>query len=1041
MSSLIKILPAVLMLLVPLLLARPAAAATSPPALPADSTLSPAAGDYELSLSFLLGEGSGSLTGTAKIAILPGTPLTLAFPRLTITGTLLREENGRESHLLPEADVLILPPAPEKRTLFISYTKAESDDPDNVIGPTGIALIADWYPIPDRPMRYRVTATLPDNFSAIAEADAFPLTRLQMAHKSNTYEATFSRPVGSIHFVAGPYTIHKQQVRENLFVYSMFFAEDDELADGYLQAAADYLKRYEREIGPYPYNHYVIVANRRPTGLGMPTFTLLGQAVLRLPFIKSTSLGHEIVHSWFGNAVEVDFARGNWCEGFTAFLADHAYREESGEGVADRKESITRYLSYVSEDSAIPLAEFSSASHDQAMAEAKRAVGYNRGALLFHELRYKIGQEAFRAGVRSFYADYNGHKAGWPEMEKSFATAAGTDLTRFFDERLERRDIPDIAVKNIEIKTRDHRPVLAFTLLQQTEMPYSLTVPVRINTMAGEKIVKLTAEEAATEVAIPLEQRPLEFTLDPDHTFLRRLDSEEYPAVWSRFMGSGKRLAILGDEGDRELFREFIDTLDNLPLTTGDQVTDKDLAEHDLLFLGTDQPRARALFGPPPARESEGSGFSLDVRRNPLNTERVAVLVTSGSREETAAAARRLTHYGKYSSLAFAGGRNTARNIQPAKSGLHFILEDLPKGGAAHDLNSFTRIVENLAQARVVYVGETHTSRADHLLQQRLIEALYLQNPRLAIGMEMFPASAQLVLDRYTKGEELDERSFLKESDYFNVWRYDWRYYRDIMNFARVNRLPVIGLNLDRQVVSEVFRTGGTDSLSPEVRAALPPDRDLDLAGYTERLAEIHAVHVEGNHGSGGTGGFVQAQALWDETMAQNIAGFLAANPGYRMVVLAGTQHSRKDSGIPPRVARRLPVTQATVVNGAGDRSPLDLDLLTDYYFFASAEEFPETPKIGVILVTETKDGRPFLKINQISPHGKAAAAGLLEGDIIAEIGGVAVTDMADLHLAMLDAKPGDVIGVKVRRTENGQERTLDFQVELTVPPPSRPHP
>jgi len=711
--------------------------------------------------------------------------------------------------------------------------------------------------------------------------------------------------------------------------------------------------------------------------------------------------------------------------------------------VADRTESITRYLSYVHENTSIPLAEFSSASHNQAMAEARRAVGYDRGALLFHELRDKIGREAFHRGLQNFYADYNGRTAGWPELEKSFAAAAGTDLTRFFGERLERRDIPDLAVKDIEIRTEDHRPVLAFTLLQQTQMPYSLTVLVRITTMAGEKIVRLTTEETTKKVAIPLEQRPLEFTLDPDHAFLRQLNSEEFPAVWSRFIGSDKRLAVLGEERDRELFRDLIDTLgENLTLLTGDQVTDKDLAEHDLLFLGASQPRARTLFGPPPALDPESSGFILDVRRNPLNAERVAVLVTSNGREETAAASRRLIHYGKYSSLAFAGGRNTAKKIQPTESGLHFILEDLPQGGAARDLNSFTRIVENLAAAQVVYVGETHTSRADHLLQLRLIEALYLQNPRLAIGMEMFPAGAQPILDRYTQGQKpFNERNFLKESDYYNVWRYDWRFYRDIMNFARINKLPVIGLNLDRQFVSEVFRTGGTDSLAPEVRAALPPDRDLDLAGYTERLAEIHAVHIEGNHGSGGTGGFIQAQALWDETMAQNIAGFLKTNPGCRMVVLAGTQHARKDSGIPPRVTRRLPVKQATVVNAAADRSLLDLDLLTDYYFFASAEDLPETPKIGVILVSETKDGSRFLKINQISPHGKAAAAGLLEGDIITEIGGAAVTEMADVHIAMLDRQPGDIIDIKARRTENGQERTLDFQVELTVPPPSEPHP
>ena len=1031
MASLMKILPA-LLVLIPWLTVRQPAAAPPPNADP------PPAADYELSLSFALGEGSGVLTGSAKIAIPPETPLALAFPRLTITEAMLRDEEGGETHLQPEGGLMTIPPSTRPRTLSISYSKSVIDDPGNLIGPSGISLITGWYPLPDRPMRYRVTAALPEGFTAITESDTFPLPRTP-PYTSNTVEAKFSRTAGAIHFVAGPYTIHKRQVRENLFVYSLFFPEDEGLAEEYLQAAAAYLNRYEEEIGPYPYNHYVIVANRQPTGLGMPTFTLLGQTVLRLPFIKATSLGHEILHSWFGNAVGVDYARGNWGEGLTAYLADRAYREERGEGSADRKESITRYQSYVREETAISLAEFASASHDQEMADARRAVGYDRGALLFHELRGKIGNEAFREGLRRFYADNNGRIAGWDDLEKSFAAAAEMDLSRFFAERLNRRDIPALAVKDLVIRTENHRPALAFTLLQQTEKPYSLLVPVRIRTMAGESRVRVATEAPEQRIVIPLPHRPLEFTLDPDHDFMRRLSIGEYPPVWSRFLGSGQRLAILGREEDRELFRPLLDTLDNgLAVTTGDRMTDKDLAEHDLLFLGAGQPRAKAIFGPPAATE----GFRLDVRRNPLNPERVAVLVSSGDREETAAAAGRLAHYGKYSLLAFAAGRNTMKEIQQEESGLRFVLEDLPRGGAAHDLDSFAAIVERLGEARVVYIGETHTSAADHLLQLRLVEALHLKDPKLAIGMEMFPMAAQPVLDRYTRGQEpFDERSFLKDSGYYDVWRYDWRYYRDIVNFGKTHRLPVIGLNLDRQIVSEVFRTGGTDSLSPEVRAALPPDRDLDMAGYTERLADIHALHIEGNHGQGGMSGFVQAQAIWDETMAANIARFLEANPGYRMVVLAGAQHTRKDSGIPPRVARRLPVAQATVVNAAGDRSPLDLGLVSDYYFFASAADLQETPKIGVTLATETKDGRSALRINQLSPHGKAAAAGLREGDILAEVGGVAVTSMADLHIAMLDAEPGDVIEVRVLRAEDGRERTVECRVELTAPPASLPHP
>jgi aminopeptidase N len=993
-------------------------------------------GDYELSLSFSPGEQSGKLVGTAKLTILPGHRLTLTFPQMEVTGALLRDETGRESELLEISDVLILPPAKTAQTLYLSYSKTVAGESDNLISPAGISLNSNWHPLPDQPMRFCLTATLPDNFSAITESDNFPLTR-----KGRTVKTVYQTPVEAIHFTAGPYTIHKRLVRENLFVHTMFFPEDADLADGYLQAAAEYLTRYERELGPYPFNHFVIVANRLPTGYGIPTFTLLGQTVLRLPFIKATSLGHEIVHSWFGNTVLVDYAGGNWCEGLTAFLSDHAYREEKGEGVADRNESITRYLSYAAKNSIIPLRSFASASHTQAMAEAKRAVGYDRGALLFYELREKIGKTAFREGLRHFYAENRNRQATWSDLQQSFAAAAKTNLYTFFSERLERTDIPDLAVENVAVTTVGNNSVLAFTLQQKTEKPYNLLVPIRIKTLGGEITVNQEIKELTTPLTISLDQRPLEFTIDPDQTFLRQLSPDEFPAVWSRFIGAEKKLAILGKESDRDDFQPLLDSLNSkgLTITTADNVSNRELNDNNLLFLGTDQIPARSLFGPPPVTEVD---LIFDVRRNPLQPEHVAVLVTSRDREKTKSIIGRLSHYGKYSYLEFINGRNTQKRIQPVQSGLRFVLEELPKGGAALSLSPFDQIVDKLSESQVVYVGEAHTSFADHLLQLRIIEALYKKNPLLAIGMEMFPASSQPALDRYLLGnEEMDEKHFLKESDYYNVWSYDYRFFRDIINFAKAKKIPVIGLNLDRKIVSEVFRTGGTDSLDPEVRASLPADRDLDMAGYVERLSQIHDTHIQGNHGNGLASGFLQAQALWDETMAQNIAGFLADRPDHRMIVLAGTQHTRKDAGIPPRLDRRLPVRQASALNLYNNRDPAELDLVADYYFIAAAEDLPEIPKIGVVLMNESKEDQSFLKISEISPHGKAAAAGLRVGDIIKHIDDMVIADMADLHISMLDKQKGDIIAVKIIRQENGGDREMDFQVELTVPQISKQQP
>ena len=104
---------------------------------------------------------------------------------------------------------------------------------------------------------------------------------------------------------------------------------------------------YRGLIGPYPYTKFAMVENFWETGYGMPSFTLLGPSVLRFPFILTSSYPHEILHNWWGNSVFVDYASGNWCEGLTAYLADHLIQEQRGTGATYRRNTLQKYRDYV----------------------------------------------------------------------------------------------------------------------------------------------------------------------------------------------------------------------------------------------------------------------------------------------------------------------------------------------------------------------------------------------------------------------------------------------------------------------------------------------------------------------------------------------------------------------------------------------------------------------------------------------------------------------------------------------------------------------
>lgn len=983
--------------------------------------------EYILSISF--DQSRSTLFGTARLHIPAHGKLTLHLEHLNITGSLLQDELGHESSLSIAGNLLILPPVKQERTLYLSYEKIINQDYNNLIGENAIVLLEDWYPRPLAPKRFTLYAELPDNFEAITESDQFPLAR-----KGSVVTSHFSTPLTSLHFVAGPYKIATRTVRKGLSISTMFFNENKDLAASYLDTGAKFLQRYEEKIGPYPWNHFVVVANLIPTGFGMPTFTLLGNKILGLPFIRDISLGHEILHSWFGNSVEVDLSEGNWCEGLTSYLADHAYRMDEGQGVADRSETLHRYQSYV-HDNDMSLADFKYAGHNQVFAEKKRSVGYDRGSMLFHELRMLVGDEIFYSGLSNFYSSMAGKAATWSDLIRAFETASSQDLNDFFTERLHRTDIPSLSIQNIKSFSTHTGYVLRFTLVQEAKSPYTLTVPILIQTMTRDLRITEPLHSSSREVEISLPTAPLSITIDPDYTMLRTLAQKELAPIWSRFLGSRDKMVILGGDIDHKKYSPLLQIIKDSTMHVLSQkdVKNSDLAGHDLLFLGADQPAAVSLFGYP---SPTGKQFVLDVRKNPLSPDHVAVLISSPSTQATQGVARRLKHYGKYSKLVFNSGRNVEKTILPVQYGIRYQLELLPQGGRTTQLSGFTDLVKELSRRRVIYIGENHTSTADHSLQLRIIQALHRIDPRIVIGMEMFPAVANNALARYTREGLTVERQFLKESKYYSVWRFDYRLYRDILTFAKNNTLPVVGLNLDRAIVSQVFRDGSTDGLSEKVLSSLPPDRVLDMEGYIERLSEMNSAHAQGGHGSGTFPGFIQAQALWDETMATNITKALTNFPDATMVVIAGNQHTRKDSGIPPRVARRLDVSQASILNLTSDQIPAGITRLADYYFFETAPPLPPVPRIGVVL-DESNEG---LIISDLSPDGNAYSAGLRKNDVIVGLNSTPVTTMDDLRIIMLDTKAGEKLAVTILKGgDSSQKQKVD--VVLSKPPRPADHP
>ena len=330
-------------------------------------------------------------------------------------------------------------------------------------------------------------------------------------------------------------------------------------------------------------------------------------------------------------------------------------------------------------------------------------------------------------------------------------------------------------------------------------------------------------------------------------------------------------------------------------------------------------------------------------------------------------------------------------------------------------------ILPRLSRDRVVYVGETHDRYDHHLNQLEVIRRLHRIKPDMAIGMEFFQQPFQSVLDDYISGR-ISEKEMLLGSEWYDRWRYDYRLYRPIMQYAREHGIPVIALNVARELTDRVSKVG-IDGLTQAERAQFPPEIETGNERYRQRIQEVYRTHPHADNG--GFERFLEVQLAWDEGMAERVVRYLREHPDRTMVVLAGSGHLMYGTGIPDRVQRRLPVAAHLLL-------PADSIVLhpgiADFVVFTEPAELPRAGLMGVLL-DQAEQG---VRVGSVVSGSAAEQAGMEEGDIIQRLNGETVNSTADIKIGMLDQSPGAAVELQVlrKRLVLG-EKLLQFEFAL----------
>jgi len=508
----------------------------------------------------------------------------------------------------------------------------------------------------DRTLTHDITVTVPATQHVAVTGE---ILRDEVSGDTREVQFRFDGPTTSLGIFAGTYDV-ETRAHGDLTLRTYFQADEADLSDRFLTASGTYIDRFAEQIGPYPYTDFSVVSAPIPVGLGFAGLTYIGEDILPHSYMTGRSLAHEILHSWWGNKVLVDYTAGNWSEGLTTFMADYGFAEDEGPQAAlQMRLEWMRALDLITAEDRRPLTAFRSASH----TSGRQGEGYGKAAMVFHMLRMELGPEAFYAGLRTFYAQNQGRRATWVDLQTAFESQTTRDLQEFFAQWTTRASLPEIFLDGARAEAAN-----AVTLsVRQSEPVYDLLVPVVIETSAGQQTAMVRLDQAEQSVTLQADAPALSVQIDPAFDIVRHPAMGELsPTLSAIFALSDLNAMVVGpsDEIQAQAKTTIQDML-NFNLHW-----DAETGAHDadLVFGPTDAVAARftantgRIF---PHAQSGAARAWLDTDAS----GRITAYLSADDIAGTAAEMRFLGYYGSKSYVSFENGSGLDYGTLPAQHG------------------------------------------------------------------------------------------------------------------------------------------------------------------------------------------------------------------------------------------------------------------------------------------------------------------------------------------------------------------------------------
>lgn len=484
---------------------------------------------------------------------------------------------------------------------------------------------------------------LPENFQGLASQF------VSYSRNENTMLFTYNNLPKSIYFAASNDYIIKKITQKNTDIYTLLFKEHEDLSYKLLQKAAYYIEMYEDLFSSqFPYLNFIVAEDINPYGHALASMAVFGSSIIDKDFIAERSLGHEVLHQWFGAAIDCNMTDGNFLEAVTTYFADYFY--EKDDRITYRKDVLTKYQAYAF-SSSFPLKDFVYNA-----GKKEQAIGYGKGLMVLHMAKNKAGNDAFMAGIRKFIKDKMYSDASW----KDLLTYIGMD-GNFYKNWINNKNNITLTVNNVALQGN----TLSFNLTRkdgedEIDIPFTHITPNR--TITGV----LKAKKGINPIAYDLKSDNDTFVIDDRYDLMRSLHPAETAPAFDFLFGADEIL-FAGSKNEENTFKHvFHNIRDNIHIR---QLSLHHLKNKNVIIaMNNTVPQSVAeILKSKLTFSFEIGNTTYKVVKNPYSEGDKFIMFSFNHTKESL---NKLVHYGSYSYITFNNNTITAKEKNTTPNGI-----------------------------------------------------------------------------------------------------------------------------------------------------------------------------------------------------------------------------------------------------------------------------------------------------------------------------------------------------------------------------------